>query len=115
MLQRSSTFSFPRLSRGVTYYGILLVALFFSPRANASFILNFTEVGSDVAANGSGTINLLALTLAPTSSCVFNPVAWPSLGLAVAGSYISDACDLYNGFSGPSHFGSGAATAASTG
>jgi hypothetical protein len=112
VLQRSSTFSFLRLSRGVTYCGILLAALFFSPRAEASFILNFTQAGSDVIANGSGTINLSALT--SKGACGFHAGVLPASGVAIAGNTGNlGLCDVYSGFSGPSNFGSGGSTAAS--
>jgi hypothetical protein len=112
VLQQSSTYSFSRLSRGVTCCGIVLAALFFSPRADASFILNFTQAGSDVIANGSGTIDLSALT--SKGACDFNAGVLPASGSAIAGNTGNlGLCDVYSGFSGPSNFGSGGFTTAS--
>lgn len=77
------------------------------------FTITFEQVGSDVVANGSGTIDLDGLTYVGTSFSVAGVV--PSFGTVVDGSAGGASLDFYTGFTGPSNFGSGGTTPASSG
>jgi hypothetical protein len=98
--------------------GVLLVL---APRpAQASvFTVNFSQVGSNVVANGSGSFNLTGLTFENSGSSAVDirPVSG-ELGVGVSG--FSD--DLYfnnasfgPGLTGPDSFGSGATSTPSSG
>ena len=79
------------------------VATGISGRAEASVVIDISQVGSDVVAEGNGTIDLTGLTKFGFSSA--GGVLWPAIGAAlVGGGAIADA---YVGLSGPSSFGTG--------
>ncbi|MDH3997466.1 MAG: VPLPA-CTERM sorting domain-containing protein [Desulfuromonadales bacterium] len=81
--------------------------LAFAATSNAILIININEVGSDVVATGSGTLDLTGLSYDYATSP-------PSIG-GVAGTLgnfwafpdLSADLDIYAGFTGPSSFGSG--------
>ena len=82
---------------------ILLAGAVFSRNAEATFTVNVDEVGPNVVATGSGTIDLTGLNLispAPASSIVV-----PSLGIIILGTS-PGTVDAYTGVTGPSSFGS---------
>ena len=82
--------------------------------AKAEFIVSFTQVGSDVVATGSGTIDTAGLTFGGTSAGFFASVQ-PSVAdyQAIAGS-TSQVVDLYTGFSGPTSWSSSPAFGSGT-
>jgi VPDSG-CTERM motif len=89
-----------------------VVALSFAHPAQA-FTITMDQVGSNVVANGSGAFNLTGLTnnngrLAPLAANVF-----PSAGVIQTGPQPQVFLDIFNGFSGPTSFGSGSRTSAS--
>jgi hypothetical protein len=81
--------------------------------AEASFIVSIDQVGSNVVATGSGTINTAGLTADTTASSgpSLNPQA-AVVGLGIRGLVTAD---LFTGESGPAAFGSGRSTSPSSG
>ena len=74
--------------------------------ANASVTININQVGSDVVATGSGSLDLTGLTdqgVFGFSDDIHPSVAY--IGLGAAGEM-----EGYSGFTGPDAFGSGGAT-----
>jgi hypothetical protein len=83
---------------------------------NAGFIMSIQQVGSDVVETGSGTINFSALPdEGPASDTAFIWPSFPFGSLAVGGPTAGDPVEFYMGISGPSGFGSSAATPATLG
>ena len=90
---------------------VSLAGAAFAPPAEAAYIVNFVEVGGDVVATGSGSLDLADLTLNSISSA--SGYVKGSWGIAVSGgpSLMKD----WTGFSGPSGtFGPGAGFGSST-
>jgi hypothetical protein len=83
--------------------------LFVSPRAQAGFIVTLERVGSNVVATGSGAIDLTGLTFITHFSSLAG--INPHVGAISLAAGIPDG---YSGFSGPSHFGTGGPTLASS-
>jgi hypothetical protein len=79
--------------------------------ARADLIVNIQQVGSDVVATGSGTLDLAGLTFDGTTT-VAEARVQPDAGLIALGS--SAATDGYTGFTGPTSFGIGGNTNASS-
>ncbi len=78
-----------------------------APAANAAYIVTFTEVGADVIANGSGSINLAGLSFGATTfsaALVFSPTAEEFTGPTSL-----QALSAYQFVTGPSSFGPGPA------
>jgi hypothetical protein len=94
--------------------GAAVCALVGVTQAKAAYIVTLQEVGSNVVAAGSGDINLTGLTSAgPFDS---GPAAlWSSVGYINTGPISSVPLDGYTGFTGPTSFGSGSFTSASSG
>ena len=87
------------------------------PMARAAYIVTVQQVGSDVVANGSGTINTSALTLvgSATNVAILNP-GNPGAGLAFFGPASGTYSDEYSGFtSGATDFGSASGVDATSG
>ena len=93
---------------------ILALGAFAAPSAQAGYVLTLEEVGSNVVANGSGSIDLTGLALGPSGQHVF-PQMSPGLSEIFTGATTLPEVDVYGGTSGPSSFGSGSQTIASTG
>jgi hypothetical protein len=99
--------------------GTLLAVMPWQAQASV-FTVNFSQVGGNVVANGSGSFNLTGLTLQSSggSSTVFIRPSTSALGVGVGGFFD----DLYSnnasfgpGLVGPTSFGSGGTTAPSSG
>ena len=75
--------------------------------AQAGYVVDLTQVGSDVVATGSGAIDTTGLSFVSS----FNNSAFigPSIGLIYTGPAFPDLSevDRYNGIAGPTSFGSG--------
>lgn len=82
-----------------------------SPPAQAEFIINVAQDGSNVVATGSGTIDLAGLSGPSTYSN--SGGTNPGIGYIIGGS-VGSLLDGYAGIAGPSSFGSGNFTAPST-
>src|SRR6266550_2601859 len=98
----------------------LVLAWLLSVRpAQAGYTVTLQRVGPNVVATGSGPINLTGLTFLQSTSV--NPLIKPSgNGSGPGGRYFytgptSSSIDLYLGASGPTSFGSGGSTPASSG
>lgn len=97
---------------GAAALGAALLLGFFTPSAQAGYVVTLTQQGSNVVASGSGAINLTGLSF---FNSPHNPgLVYPSAGAVVTGP-ISASEDAYTGFTGPTSFGSGGLTAASSG
>ena len=83
--------------------------------AQAAYIMDLTQEGSNVVGTGRGSIDLTDLTLISSGGvgnlAVINPVFGGIQFTAAAGAPI----DFYTGFSGPTSFGTGGLTPASSG
>lgn len=99
----------------VVLAAIALVAL--GPVAYGAFVVNLQQVGSNVVANGSGTINTAGLTPDPAFFTGNDGQA----ALTPFGAYLgvgpatSTPINVYDGISGPSSFGSGPGIYANSG
>jgi hypothetical protein len=85
----------------VALAGMVLTA----PQAHAGFIVDIQQVGSDVVATGSGSINTTALTFRSSASG-FTSYVEPSDGLILLGSG-NGSLSFFSGIVGPSNFGGG--------
>ncbi|HEX5325292.1 MAG TPA: PEP-CTERM sorting domain-containing protein [Acetobacteraceae bacterium] len=107
----------PRLAKGVSAAAIgaamLIGTALSAPPAEAGYIVTLTQVGTDVVATGSGTIDLTGLTFNRTAG---DPAAvFPSAGGIITGPATVTSEDAYGGFSGPASFGSGGFSFADSG
>jgi len=85
-----------------------------APSAQAAYIVTLEQVGSNVVASGSGTLDLAGLSLiaaGDTSQAGMNP----AFALINTGPTSATTVDLYTGITGPTNFGSGFFTPASSG
>jgi hypothetical protein len=80
-----------------------------------NFLVTITQDGSNVVVTGSGAIDLSGLAL-DCSGCGVGSGVHPSLGsLSIGPAPGTETVDIYSPISGPSSFGSGSFTYASTG
>ena len=80
--------------------------------ARATFTLDFRQVGPNVVSTGSGTIDTTGLTLSFYTNVTAGTVD-PSIGESIGGS--SGDVIFYSGASGPTKFGTGGQTVATSG
>jgi len=80
--------------------------------AQAGYTVTLQQVGTAVVATGSGAIDLNELTFI-TSVDNTNPGIEPALGLIATGPFASSV-DVYQGFTGPTDFGSGLGSSPNT-
>jgi hypothetical protein len=83
-------------------------------RADASVVIDITQVAGNVVATGSGTIDLSGLTLVDSTVLGSSPQITPGEAFVVVGTP-SSGQDSYSGLSGPSSFGSGSSIFGSSG
>ena len=88
----------------LTLFAIAVTSLF-CVRPSQAYTVRLKEVGANVVANGSGAINLTGLTF--VISGADNPGIVPFSGVISTGPFAS-MIDVYQGFTGPTDFGSGA-------
>lgn len=81
-------------------------------RARAGIVVTATQVGSDVVLSGGGTANLAALILDASNETV--AFVQPSEADVAVGTYLADT-DVYRDLNGPTSFGPGPFTFASSG
>jgi hypothetical protein len=84
-----------------------------APSAQAGYVVTLEQVGSNVVANGSGTINLTSLNFNSTQSTVSAII--PEYGIIQTGPTTLTSADIYSGSMGPTSFGTGGLTYATTG
>ena len=90
----------------------LLIGL--SASAQAGYVVDLTQQGSDVVATGSGNIDLTGLASLFTIATL--PAALDPAGAHInTGPTVYTVRDEYTGFTGPTSFGSGGSTLASSG
>lgn len=93
-------------------FGVVCAALFVAPTAHAAFVLTLNQVGSDVVVNGSGTINISALTYA--GDMTRPPVIAPANDTLISGPVQPNNRDAFyyngGGLTGPTSFGTQAPT-----
>ncbi|MGH8145878.1 MAG: PEP-CTERM sorting domain-containing protein [Rhodanobacteraceae bacterium] len=106
----------PRFNRFLPF-GLmaLAAAVLLAPAAAFAtpYVVTLTQQGSDVVATGSGAFDLAGLTHFGSSTSVTSIV--PDLGYMSTGSLSAVNIDSYTGFTGPTNFGSGIGTPATTG
>jgi hypothetical protein len=90
---------------------VALLTISIGSRAQASFIVNIYQSGGNVVASGSGSINTGALT--DNGASEVEGMTTPDFAIIIVGP--SGDADGWSGASGPSSFGSGLGTAASSG
>ena len=83
---------------------LALAALLSISETNAAYTVTVSQVGADVAANGSGTINLAAL--GPPGGANEGGNVWPSAGVLTSGP-VAAVDQYFAGNGGPTSFGSG--------
>jgi hypothetical protein len=89
--------------------------LVFSSPAQAGYMVTLVQQGSNVVATGSGPIDLTGLTpVLPNPNSFVLPGMIPDLGLIQTGPAPS-VIARYSGSSGPTNFGTGSETFASSG
>lgn len=93
---------------------LLSTTLLLADHANATFIMTLDQVGPDVVASGSGTVNTAALSLF-CNGCNTRPFVSPNAAFLAVGATPANVIDLYALASGPTQFGSGSNTLPSTG
>jgi hypothetical protein len=99
-----------------TAFAIVIASGLFARSAQAGYIVTLQQIGPDVVANGSGTIDLTDLTLLFSNDPTVNARLIPQVAQIVMGSTVGgNVSDFYTGFSGPTNFGSGFITDASAG
>jgi hypothetical protein len=77
----------------------------FGGSAEASVVIDISEVGGNVVITGSGTVDLTGLSFSSTGGDAGFVAA--SLGSVGVGSFSEAGDDLYSGASGPASFGTG--------
>lgn len=84
-----------------------------APPAQAAYVVTLTQVGSNVVATGSGTIDLAGLGSSGSSSA--GSALTPNIGGIITGPPGLEPIASYTGFTGPASFGSGGGTRPSSG
>jgi hypothetical protein len=104
--------SYGRMSHEIDHVGgwgvVGLAAI--GGRAEASVVIDISQVGSDVVATGGGTIDLMGLTF--LGSGLEGAGVIPKFAAVLFGAGAD--FDLYKGLSGPPSFGTGDLTSASS-
>jgi hypothetical protein len=101
-----------RIAGAATLGAAILIGL--PPRpAEANYIVTLEQVGANVVATGSGSIGLTGLSF--TAAGFVSAGVAPSTGFISTGPASSQSIDDYVGFSGPSNFGGGLGTLATSG
>jgi hypothetical protein len=100
----------------VAYPAMLIGSGLSTPSAQAGYIVTLEQVGSNVVAIGSGTIDLAGLNflVAPPADAA-TIALWPSFPYLATGPTSSQPIDVYSGFTGPASFGGGGFTFADSG
>jgi hypothetical protein len=103
------------LVKQIWYGAALGVAMLigYGPMAQAAYTVMLQQEGTSVVATGSGTIDLTGLSLSYSTA---NPaLIAPDGGYINTGPESSEPVDVYTGFTGPTSFGGGGFTVASSG
>ncbi len=87
----------------------------FSAEAQAGVVMDISQVGGDVVATASGTLNLEGLSFLAHDNGAENAFVFPTFGAVGVGPAPSDTDEYGSGISGPANFGTGIRTGASSG
>jgi hypothetical protein len=105
----------PKKLLPLTVFAIAVTSFFCVRPAQAGYIVTLQQVGANVVATGSGAFNLNGLTLVD-SQIIKNQALVVASGAVIQTSPTGDVnIDRYNGFTGPTSFGSGGFHLADTG
>ena len=85
-----------------------------APPAEAGYIVTLTQMGSNVVATGSGTIDLAALSFFSPQDPLAAQVDPANGEINIGFGAVFGAFDLYKGITGPTNFGNGGFTDAQT-
>jgi hypothetical protein len=105
--------AFMKWVAGAAALGAAMLVSLFTPSAQAAYIVALTQQGSNVVATGSGTIDLAGLSSYAVGTDRANVA--PFGGGIATGPATPVPMDLYTGVTGPTSFGSGGETLASSG
>ena len=94
---------------------ILVSCGYAASSAQASYIVTLDQVGSSVVATGIGAIDVTGLTVAGIALNGAGARVTPATGTIVMGTTSFALVDVYTGFTGPTSFGGGVLTVASSG
>lgn len=100
---------------GVAALGAALLLGLSTPSAQAGYVGTLTQQANKVVASGSGTLDLTGLSLTMPGENTSQAGINPAFALINAGPTIATPVDLYTGTTGPTSFGSGFFTPASSG
>jgi hypothetical protein len=100
--------------KGIASIGAAILINLSAPSAQAGYVVDLMQVGSDVVASGSGAIDL---TGASFDGSIINDLANidPSFGGIHTGPAFPVKADVYTGITGPTSFGSGGESFPSSG
>ncbi len=90
---------------------LMLAGAILATEANAAYTVTVSQVGANVVASGSGSLNVTDLTISLSAIGIASGYVWPSYN--IPGSLLMTApvaaatLDLYSGGSGPVTFGAG--------
>jgi hypothetical protein len=102
------------MKRKAVWISCIPAALFCGRSANASVIMTLLDVGSNVVATASGTLDLTDLTPFSTSTPIFMQIT-PMNAILGVGPFSPGGSNIgYSGVSAPSTFGTGGTAFAST-
>ena len=97
-----------------TAIGAAMLVGLSAPSAQAGYVVDLKQQGGDVVATGSGGIDLTGLSLS-TQDLLFNAGLFSAAGAIHTGPATFVFIDVYQGITGPTSFGSGDHTNASSG
>ena len=99
--------------KGIASLGAAMLIGLSAPSAQAGYVVDLTQVGSNVVATGSGPIDLTGLSFFESRQEAAGLL--PSTNFVNTGPGSVVVIHAYTGITGPSNFGSGGFTAASSG
>jgi hypothetical protein len=101
--------------KGIAGIGAAMLIGLSAPSAQAGYVVDLTQQGSDVVATGSGAIDLTGLTVFRKGVAARTHVNPIDGQIFTGGPASSGIFDIYQSISGPGDFGSGGPTNASSG
>jgi hypothetical protein len=99
---------------GTSVIGAAMLIGLCTPSAQAAFVMDLTQEGSNVVGTGRGSIDLTDLTLIASGGAGNLAIIGPLFG-AIQFTAAEASIDFFAGFSGPTSFGTGDLTPASSG
>jgi hypothetical protein len=99
--------------KGIASLGAAMLIGLSAPPARAGYVVDLTQQGSNVLATGSGAIDLTGLSFFESRQEAAGLL--PSINFEDTGPVNTGVVHVYSGITGPSNFGSGGFTAASSG